>query len=642
MYTLEDDRETSEILRKRQLLAQAQAQNGQGTDQAQSNESTVPLTKVEASATAIESQPTGPMPELRPTGRGVGIAALTIACIGVFFTALDQTVVVTALPAIINNLNVPLSQLDHAAWIVSAYLLGFIIAMPLMGRVSDIYGRRLILLLCLSIFGVGSIFCALAPELGQTWNLSFLSALHIDVSSPGLVWLIAARFFQAIGGGAIVPIAMAIASDFYGKQHRGLALGIIGGVTEAGGALGPLYGALIVQHSGWQTIFYLNVPIVVLVGFAAWFFVPKGVKIHEKIDWLGALLLGVALTCLSLGLSQQGASLNAATAGGQGPQNNLVALLLSVLFFAIFVVVEIKVRWPVVDLSLFKRLPFSATSLVSLLVGAALIIALADIPIYVDTVLQLTVLDSGLALLRLTMMIPIGALIGGWLCGKLTCRVTGLLGLLFTAGGFYLMSLWPATPDWNLMTSSTLLAGFGFGLVISPISTTATNAVRAGQVGMSSAIVTALRMVGMMLGLAALTSWALTYFKQLAGSYNPLNSAMTAEQFARLAQSYTHFLITAAHTVYSSVFFFSMILCLIALVPALGLWGRQSPEAEPRATIALAPEGAEAVRALQPTFTRQKTGLFGGGLALLLILSCLFVALVWGHGESLGRFDATA
>src|SRR5205807_1191202 len=218
----------------------------------------------------------------------VALAALIIACIGVFITALDQTVVVTALPKIIADpgINIPFTQLDHAAWIISAYLLGFIIAMPLMGRVSDIYGRRRIFLLCLSIFGAGSILCGLAPVLAQLSDLGFLSAINLDTPSPGLIWLIAARFIQAIGGGAVVPVAMAIASDFYGPARRGLALGIIGAVTEAGGVVGPLYGAIIVQQFGWQYIFYLNVPIVIALMIAAWKLIPRGSRLHEGIDWL--------------------------------------------------------------------------------------------------------------------------------------------------------------------------------------------------------------------------------------------------------------------------------------------------------------------------------------------------------------------
>ncbi|HLZ60336.1 MAG TPA: hypothetical protein VKR06_25600, partial [Ktedonosporobacter sp.] len=231
------------------------------------------------------------------------------------------------------------------------------------------------------------------------------------------------------------------------------------------------------------------------------------------------------------------------------------------------------VRWPVVDLSLFKLLPFSATALVSLFVGAALIIAMADIPIFVNTVLQLPVLDSGLALLRLTAMIPVGALLGGWLCHRITCRATAVLGLLCTAAGFFLMSRWPIHVSWNEITISTMLAGLGFGLVIAPIGTTAINAVKTTQVGSSSALITALRMIGMMLGLAALTSWALAYFKQLANAYPQLSLTSSADQLVQWQEGYALHLIQSAHTVYSAVFFTSMILCLLAILPAFFLWG---------------------------------------------------------------------
>ena len=250
-------------------------------------------------------------------------------------------------------------------------------------------------------------------------------------------------------------------------------------------------------------------------------------------------------------------------------------------------------RWPVVEVRLFKKLAFSATSLVSLFIGAALIIALADIPIFVDTVLQRPVLDSGLALLRLTVMIPIGAVLGGWLCEHITSRFTAILGLLFTAVGFYLMSRWPIAVDWTQITISTITAGLGFGLVIAPIGTTAINAVKATQAGVSSAVVTALRMVGMILGLAALTSWALAYFRQLASTYPSLPTSATVSQFSAWSKGYGAHLIAAAHTVYSDVFFFSMILCLIALVPALFLWGRKPPVEEVEPVLVLAAVATE-------------------------------------------------
>ena len=603
MYTLEDDKETTSSLRKRNVSQSLGEPVATPPELPKEDSSNTQHTSLSAQVTNSFKKIT--IPVQSPAGnRKIALAALTIACISVFFTAMDQTVVVTALPPIINDLGIGPTKLDHAAWIISAYLLGFVIAMPLMGRVSDIFGRRRIFLICLSIFGLGSILCGLAPIFGQMWDISFLNAINIDTSAPGLIWLIAARFIQAIGGGAVVPVAMAIAGDFYGQERRGLALGIIGAVTEAGGVVGPLYGAIIVQQFGWQYIFYFNVPIVLGLMIGAWFLIPRSNRLHESIDWIGAILLGLALTCLSLGLAQQGTDLGPTPANVPAPQNNPISIALAILFLIAFVVVERKRRWPVVDLSLFKRFPFSATSLVSLLVGAALIIAMADIPIFVDTVLQRPVLDSGLALLRLTAMIPVGALLGGWLCSRITCRFTGVLGLLFTAVGFYLMSRWPMNVDWNQITISTITAGFGFGLVIAPIGTTAINAVKAKQAGMGSAVVTSLRMVGMMLGLAALTSWALAYFKQLASTYPSLPITATAAQFSAWAKGYGAHIIQSAHTVYSAVFFLSMVICLIAIIPAFFLWGNkvalselEAPEVIPPVTPA--PHEAETVVGLE-------------------------------------------
>lgn len=601
MYTLENDEETSARLRKGDFAnaPDASAAAGQAGTGAMATAGGPPPgapTQHTASFTRLFSpqQITSSIKKLGTPGSSVSlsdkrraVAALIVACVGVFFTAMDQTVVVTVLPKIIADpgINIPFTHLDHAAWIISAYLLGFIIAMPLMGRVSDIYGRRRILILCLIIFGVGSVFCGLAPVLSQVSDLSFLGAIGIDTSSPGLIYLISARFIQAIGGGAVVPVAMAIVGDFYGQERRGLALGIIGAVTEAGGVVGPLYGALIVQHFDWAYIFYFNVPLVIGLVVGAWFLLPKRRRLREGIDWIGAVLLGAVLTCLSLGLAQQGTDLGPTVVNGAAPQNNPISLALAMVFLVIFIMVELKVRWPVVDLPLFKRFPFAASSLVSLLVGAALIIAMADIPLFVDTVLSRQIsqadipLVSGLALLRMTAMIPIGAFLGGWLCGRLSCRLTGVLGLLFVATGFYLMSRWPMNVDWTQITISTVTTGLGFGLVIAPISTTTINAVRATQAGMGSAIVTSLRMVGMMLGLAALTSWGLAYFKHLASQFPSLPPTATTAEFARWSQDYADHLIRSAHSLYSAVFFITMVLALIAIIPAIFLWGTK-PAAE--------------------------------------------------------------
>jgi MFS family permease len=538
--------------------------------------------------------------------RNAALLAVLAASAAVFLTALDQTVVVTALPQIIVDLQIPLNQLDRAAWIISGYLLGYVIAMPLMGRVSDLYGRRLVFIICLSIFAVGSLFCALAPMLSGSVPLDFLQNLGIDVSSPGLIWLVAARFVQAVGGGAVVPVAMAVAGDFYGDKRRGLALGLIGMVTEAGGVLGPLYGSVIVQYggftfppgspivqfSGWQTIFLLNLPIVAILLFLIWRLIPPVVADKKetgseqgRIDLAGALLLGASLFCLSMGLSQEAAQISpATTAPGSAPiENNPWLIAAALVLLAAFIAFEVFAErvsnrgdrrvWPVVELSLFRWVSFSATALVSLLVGAALIIAMADIPIFIATVLGRPAIDSGLALLRLTAMIPIGALLGGWLCSLISCRLTAVLGLIPTAIGFWLMHLWPLDVGWTQITVSTIIGGLGFGLVIAPIGTTAINTASSQQIGMASSVVTVLRMGGMILGLAALTSWGLGRFRALAAAFRP--PAGVPVFSAAYNTIYSQYLIASAHEVYTAIFLAAGVLCIIALVPAFFLEGRK-------------------------------------------------------------------
>jgi MFS family permease len=545
-------------------------------------------------------------PSAAPAAQGtLALLAMIAACSAVFLTALDQTVVVTALPSITSDLHIPLQQLDRAAWVISAYLLGYVIAMPLMGRISDLYGRRLVFILCLSIFGVASLFCGLATLLGDGVDITFLQDVGLNVAAPGslgdpsslqpgLVWLVAARFVQAAGGGAIIPVAMAVAGDYYGERQRALALGLVGMVTETGGVLGPLYGATIVQTFGWHMIFYLNVPLVILLIVLTVFLLkrpaadaPDGRRGGRRLDLPGTLLLGASLICLSLGLSQEAVIGTAALSGASRPtpiQNNPLLLVCALVLFLAFAGLEISGErrvsaadthtLPIIEPSLFKSRAFSASSLVSLLVGAALIIAMADIPLFIATVRNGSALDSGLALLRLTVMIPIGALLGGWLCSRLTCRLTALAGLILAGAGFWLMHLWPIAGDVNQITPGTLICGLGFGLVIAPISTTAMNAVRSHQMGMGAAVVTVLRMAGMILGLAGLTSWGLGRFYDVVNAF-PLPAGLTPFSQA-YATFEAHVATVAAHDVFTSIFLAAGVLCLVAILPALLLEGRQA------------------------------------------------------------------
>ena len=196
------------------------------------------------------------------TGGRIALAVLSVA---VFLTALDQTVVVTAITSMANDVGVSDTEPDRLAWIVSGYLLGYVIAMPLMGRVADVFGRRRVFTLCLGLFGIGSLLCALSPSLGApfapdyttlggailtpfynaaNWLITTLGNVGLDTRSPALDILVGARFIQAVGGGALVPVAMAVVGDLFGQQRRGLGAWpdrrLHRGWRRAGTALGRL------------------------------------------------------------------------------------------------------------------------------------------------------------------------------------------------------------------------------------------------------------------------------------------------------------------------------------------------------------------------------------------------------------------
>jgi MFS family permease len=189
-------------------------------------------------------------------------------------------------------------------------------------------------------------------------------------------------------------------------------------------------------------------------------------------------------------------------------------------------------------------------------------------------VLNGSALDSGLALLRLTAMIPVGAILGGVLCPRITCRLTAVIGLLLTALGFLLMHLWPLDVSGLQITASTLIGGLGFGLVIAPIGTTAINAASSQQLGMASSVITVLRMVGMIIGLAALTSWGLGRFHEIMIAFKP--PAGVTPFSASYQAALGKYAIFAGHEVYTSIFLAAGIICLVAIVPALLLEGRKS------------------------------------------------------------------
>ncbi len=494
--------------------------------------------------------PTAPEPPAPPgaasaVSRHRTTLALTVLCSAVFLAALDQTMVVTVLPSIMRTLHIPYTKLDDAAWIVTGYLLGYTVAMPFFGRLADVRGRRMIFATALGVFAVGSVLCALAVDLR---------------------WLVAARVIQAAGGGALVPVAMVVAVGLL-PTRRAFALGVVGAAAEAGGVLGPLYGAILSQTWGWKTIFLVNIPLSLILIAATYRFLSQDVPMRDgerpSIDYVGAVLMGAFLASLTIGLAGD-------TQTGSVTVRP-VWLAVSILALAAFVAFELHTRKPLVRLSLFRSLPFSAANLANLAVGVALIIAMVEVPLYAYSILGSTEIEGGLLLVRLTLMIPLGALAGGWVADRTGYRLTGVLGFALTGVGFTLIGFWPAEPSNLQMTAALMTTGLGFGLVIAPIGATVIASVGSAWMTTGSALVTVMRMIGMTVGLSALSSWGLQRFNGLmAGSPLPLRTAgMSQSQYDALVEAYQRTLDASLHAVYSEFFLIAGGVALAAIIPAL-------------------------------------------------------------------------
>ena len=475
---------------------------------------------------------------------------LAILCLGVFSTALDQTVVVAALPSVMLDLEIPLTDLDRASWIVTGYLVSYTVAMPLAGRLSDVYGRVRMFQAALLLFAIGSFLVAIAPT---------------------FEWVVLARVLQAFGGGATVPIGLAMAVGAVGPEKRGIALGLVAASAEAGSVLGPLYGGAIIELAGWRWIFWLDIPqSFILIALLA--ILPNRASADSRMDYLGALALGAALTVLTIALSQRSIFSRESLAP-------YYLLTLGIVLVIALIAVERRAVQPLLASFLYSTPPpaagrrsglsggklvgrskaFLSSNMAQFLVGIALIISLVAVPLMAATVMEKPAWESALHLVRLTAVIPVGAVIGGYILRWTGVRSVCTVGLVFIGVGLLFMSTWETQVDQLRLTLPLVTAGLGFGLVIPPIGVSALSAAPSHYWGAAASLVTASRMVGMALGLAALSAWGIERFYSLTAHVT------VGETFEETEAP----LIEAGVTVFQNLFAIAGVLALVAILPAL-------------------------------------------------------------------------
>lgn len=429
---------------------------------------------------------------------------LAVVSFGVFVAADDLTVVSTMLRQIIFDLRIPLPDgLNQAAWIVNAYLIAYVVVMPFMGRVSDLIGRRKVYVGALGLFLLGSIWVPLAPNLPL---------------------FLVGRVLTALGGGAMVPVGMAIIGDIYAPRRRATALGVLGAIDTAGWVWGPLYGALLVRYLHWRWQFYLNVPLSLLGMAAAWWALrdlPPAAG-RGRLDWRGVALLTAGLVALNVALLNRGgiqsvSSLAQLTAEpGMRSAPWWAAAVVALLLFGW---VERRQRESLVDWSLFRLPNFVPAISVNFLVGGVLIIAMVNVPLFVNVVqvdLAQAALDSGRLLSSMTLAMAVTAYLGGLGTERWGYRGVASAGISLCILAFFLMGRnWQATTPYSQMTWQLALLGAGFGFVTAPVGAAVINAAPEDRRGIAASLVIVLRLLGMSVGLAALTSWGLHRFNVL-------------------------------------------------------------------------------------------------------------------------------
>jgi MFS family permease len=512
-------------------------------------------------------------------GRRDSYLLLGVLGVGVFLAGLELMVTAVALPQILATI-ANWTDLRKASWIINGYLLVYVVTMPLAGRLTDLWGSRRLFLAALTIFTIGSLLAGVAQSLDQ---------------------LIAARLVQAVGGGAIIPVATAAASHLFDGPARPRALGIIGALTFLGMAAGPFVGAAVLETvhpetalanmgiaggplittiaPAWRWVFYVNVPIGLCGLVIAWaassgWDTPRQ---PARLDWRGATLFTVALASILAGTTLIGNSDEVFGVPTEIAVAGLIAGGILVGLLAIWY--GLHREHPFLDPRLFADRVFSSAALISLLTGYGMATAIVGGAVFVDRVLYGGPEEQRVVLGAIAGAMAIGALASGFLARRVSLRLLTLVGLAVSAGGLAWMSTWNPDAATNAFAASGAVFGIGFGLTVTPRSTAAVESAGRAAFGAASATVTVARMIGMAIGMAALTAYGSTTITRISNEiygsgenykqYIPAYLRDRSINDGLVAQALEQWAATKGATILVGIFLVAAVVTLVAVLPAL-------------------------------------------------------------------------
>ena len=410
------------------------------------------------------------MATVRPRAGGNRTLILGATLLATFLTAMEATVVSTAMPTIIGELR----GLNLYAWVFSAYLLTSTATVPLYGRLADMVGRKPVFIAGISIFLLGSVLSGAAQSMPQ---------------------LILFRAIQGLGAGAVQPIIFTIVGDLFSLQERARVQGFFSAVWGASSVAGPALGAIITETIGWRWIFYINLPFgIAATALLAYSLHERKVEGHHRLDYAGAAVLTGGVATVLLGL----------LGGAQGGGINPPLILGGIVLLVIFVFIETRVAEPILPLDLFKEPAIAVPCLAGLATGIVQFSLPSYLPLFVQGVQLGTAGDAAKPLGAIATAWTVAAFISPRLLLRVGFRAVAVGGMLLIAVGTAALLLYrPGTPIW-LMVVNTAIVGLGLGFASNATLIAAQNAVGWERRGVVTASVQFTRTMGGTLGIAAL------------------------------------------------------------------------------------------------------------------------------------------